>query len=67
MSQVRVTKADNFGLLRAERENAGPFIERVDEKLAAFLELEAAIGRTGYGCALAIYLALSTSDRVRIN
>ena len=31
--------ADNFGLA-AERENAGRFVVRADEKLTAFLELE---------------------------
>ncbi len=43
MVEIRIMKADNFGLRPAEREGAGRFIVHADEKLIAFFELESAI------------------------
>jgi hypothetical protein len=42
VSQIPITRADNFGSRAAEGEDAGRFIVRADEKLTAFLELESA-------------------------
>jgi hypothetical protein len=44
-----MTTVDNFGLSPAEREDAGRFIVRADEKLTAFLELESTV-HTAISC-----------------
>ena len=45
LSQVLITRADNFGFRPAERDDAGRFIVDADEMSTAFLELHAAIHR----------------------
>jgi hypothetical protein len=43
VSQVRITRGDNFGLSPQSAATLDAFIVRADEKLTAFLELESAI------------------------
>jgi hypothetical protein len=43
VSQVRITRGRQFWVVAAEREDAGRFIVRADEKLTAFTELQRTI------------------------